>query len=194
MQEETGTPTQNSALGQIAEAAGGKATLHLLTNDAGEAVHAFGTMSMPLPKTHWIYDKGPDNFNVPPMVFRMPANESVLMLRKLGGALTRHPASEVVPGHSWLTKQELSQAIREAGKYAVRCATMNGAEEDFDPDALLQNLVVGFLGYFTEDGFSKEDAWANPKEPWRPKPEAPRDTLTSNGCEATGSVPPPSED
>ena len=52
--------------------------------------------------------------------------------------------------------------IRLAGKYAVRCATMNGKEMDFDPDALLQNLVVGFLGYFTEDGLDHEDDWANP--------------------------------
>lgn len=31
-----------------------------------------------------------------------------------------------------------------------------------DPDALLQNLVVGFLGYWTNDGLSS-DEWANPK-------------------------------
>ena len=40
---------------------------------------------------------------------------------------------------------------------------MNGKEMDFDPGALLQNLVVGMLGYWTENGLSS-DEWANPKE------------------------------
>jgi hypothetical protein len=61
-------------------------------------------------------------------------------------------------------RTEWKNAIRDAGKYAVRCATMNGADNDFDPDALVQNLVVGMIGYFTPDGFSS-DAWANPEQP-----------------------------
>jgi hypothetical protein len=60
-----------------------------------------------------------------------------------------------------MNREQFSQAINEAGKYAVRCATMNGKDMDFDPDALLQNLVVGFLGYWTEDGLTDDD-WANP--------------------------------
>lgn len=51
----------------------------------------------------------------------------------------------------------LAEIIRKAGKYAVRGSTMNGKEMDFDPDAMLQNLVVGFLGYWTEDGYSHLD-------------------------------------
>lgn len=43
-------------------------------------------------------------------------------------------------------------ALKKAGQYAVRCATENGTINDFDPDALIQNLIVGFLGYHTEDG------------------------------------------
>lgn len=46
-------------------------------------------------------------------------------------------------------RKSLSEQIREAGRYAVRAATQSGTDMDFDPDALIQNLVVGFLGYHT---------------------------------------------
>lgn len=54
--------------------------------------------------------------------------------------------------------------VREAVKYAVRGATMSGKDMDFDPDALVQNALVGLFGYHTEDGLSDIDPWANPKE------------------------------
>ena len=61
----------------------------------------------------------------------------------------------------------MADRVRAAGKYAVRCATMNGKEMDFDPDALLQNLVTGFLGYHTENGLSDdEDANPEPRAQW----------------------------
>lgn len=41
----------------------------------------------------------------------------------------------------------VAEQIREAGKYAYKASTMSGREQDLDPDALLQNLVVGLLGY-----------------------------------------------
>jgi len=47
--------------------------------------------------------------------------------------------------------------IEEACKYAVRGATMSGKEMDFDPDAMVQNMKVGMLGYWTHDGFSHLD-------------------------------------
>lgn len=95
----------------------------------------FATMSMPLPKDHWL-TKDPDGFNVPPMPMRMGKD---------------NPIREV-----------LAKALKDAGRYAVRCATMNGKDNDFDPDALIQNLIVGFFGYHTEDALSDDD-WANPK-------------------------------
>lgn len=97
----------------------------------------FAVMSMPLPKDHWLTKEG---FNVPPMPMRM-GTESILVHGK--------------------TRQMWAEELRAAGRYAVRCATMNGKENDFDPDALIQCLVVGFLGYWTPDGLSS-DAWANP--------------------------------
>ena len=96
----------------------------------------FACVSMPLPKDHWLL-RDPDCFNVPPMPFRM--------------------------GKSHPCRKSLEQALRDAGKYACRCATMNGKEMDFDPDALLQNLIVGFFGYHTESGLSS-DGFSNPNE------------------------------
>jgi hypothetical protein len=94
----------------------------------------FAVMSLPLPADHWLTQPG---FSVPPMPFRRGAN---------------HPERE-----PW------ANAIREAGKYAIRASTMNGQEIDFDPDAMLQNLVVGMLGYWTDNGLSS-DGWANPPQ------------------------------
>ena len=71
-----------------------------------------------------------------------------------------------------LGAKDFAEKIRKAGKHAVRCATMRGKEMNFDPDALLQNLVVGMLGYWTEDGLSS-DEWANPPRSPRPSPGSP---------------------
>ncbi len=89
--------------------------------------------SFDLPKDHWIYNGG-ERFTVPPMPYRM--------------------------GKS-LERKVWEERLREAGRYAVKAATMCGQDDDFDPDALIQNLIVGFLGYHTEDGLSSDD-WANP--------------------------------
>lgn len=81
----------------------------------------FTTVSMPLPKTHWIYKPCGE----PPAPWRVGEGEQRIALAK---------------------------DIWDAGKWAVKGATMSGKDEDFDPDALVQNLVVGLLGYWTEDG------------------------------------------
>lgn len=99
---------------------------------------AFATASWPLPKTHWLYAEG---HNVPPMPLRMG---------------TDNPE-----------RQAMNQKVRAAAKYAIRSATMNGKEPDFDPDALCQNMVVGLLGYHTADGLSSE-SWDNPPQAAQP--------------------------
>jgi hypothetical protein len=96
----------------------------------------YAVMTLPLPEDHWL-TKDPETFNVPPMPSRM--------------------------GKGSIMREAFEKALWAAGKYAVRCATDNGKEDDFDPDALIQNLVVGMLGYHTKDGLSEDD-WANPKE------------------------------
>ena len=109
----------------------------------------FAIMSMPLPKDHWI---GVEGYNIPPMPFRMGSGESLRFWRY------RLPIRTTV-----LNRQEMADRIRAAGKYAIRASTMNGKDMDFDPDAMLQNLVVGMLGYWTADGLSGE-SFGNPPE------------------------------
>jgi hypothetical protein len=189
--EQTLNPGPGSVLDQIAAACGGTAALHTLTDESGNVVHSFATMSLPLRKDHWIYQKDdtPDGFNnVPPMPFRM------------GSECTMHFAidGEDVGGLFNLAalkinKCQFEKAIRAAGKYAVRCATINGSEMDFDPDALLQNLVVGFLGYWTETGLTadpEDSKWCDPQEPFNFTIPPPRN-LSAIVQEATGSVPSP---
>jgi len=98
----------------------------------------FATASFPLPEDHWIYradgfDEG--EFEYPPMELRI--------------------------GTSNPNRKHMERMITKAGRYAVRAATENGNITDFDPDALVRNLVIGFLGYYTGDGLSGED-YANP--------------------------------
>lgn len=85
---------------------------------------SFFTASMPLPKTHWIYEETGE----PPMGMRT--------------------------GTADVRRKPLEQIVRDAAKYAIKACTMNGREKDFDPDALVQNMIVGMLGYHTEDGLS----------------------------------------
>lgn len=97
---------------------------------------AFFTASFPLPQDHWLYERDEQGFYPPPpMSFRM------------------------TPGPD---RDAMADKIREAVKYAVRASTMGGQDNDFDPDALMQNMVVGMLGYFTDDGLGCED-WENPE-------------------------------
>lgn len=168
-------------LEQIAAACNGTITeVGALPDGSG-----FAIMSMPLRKDHWIYDKGPTHFNVPPMPLRMRHDDGICIA--IGApyldngviGTPERPVREL----GTLTKREAEHMIRECGKYAVRCATMNGSEMDFDPDALLQNLAVAFLGYWSDTGISGDD-WANPQEPFdfHPPESKPRNLP---GCEPT---------
>lgn len=94
----------------------------------------FAVVSIPLPADHWSHIPS-STFEPPPMPFRMRGDDPL--------------------------REQWVAAIRAAGRYAYRASTMQGQELDLDPDALLQNLVVGLLGYWTPDGLST-DAWANP--------------------------------
>ena len=85
---------------------------------------AFCTVSFPLPEDHWIYQETGE----PPTPFLMGTDDP--------------------------KREEWRKKIMAAGRYAIKGATMSGKEVDFDPDALLQNLVVGMLGYHTPTGCS----------------------------------------
>lgn len=83
----------------------------------------FFTGTFPLPKDHWLYA---EEDNVPPMLLQCG---------------TANPY-----------RAKIEEAVREGVKYAIRASTMNGQDDDFDPDALVQNAIVGVVGYFTSDG------------------------------------------
>lgn len=107
-------------LKRIAEAANGKIDeIGLLPDGSG-----FATMSMPLPKDHWLTKEG---WNEPPAPMKIGLGDR---------------------------RTELVNQVRLAAKYAVRASTMNGKLDDFDPDAMVNNFVVGLLGYYTPDGDS----------------------------------------
>ena len=96
------------------------------------------TDSLPLPKDHWLYRQGA---NVPPMGLRVGLD-----------------GLDTIPQ---LSRVQANAIVQRAARYAVRASTMNGSVDDWDPDAVVNNMVVGLLGYFTPDGLSP-DVWANP--------------------------------
>lgn len=117
----------------------------------------FATMSMPLPKDHWMLADAP---NTPPMPFRLGTDESGRNLL---------PRIE--------SREEFARKIRMAARYAIRASTMNGRDTDFDPDAMVQNFVVGMLGYWTRNGLSSLDG----------EDETPRDA-SSRVCPYCGRI------
>jgi len=91
----------------------------------------FATASFPLPKDHWLTQPGD---NVPPMPMRVGVGTD---------------------------RDRLAEQIKVAARYAVRATTMNGSVDDSDPDAWVQNMIIGLLGYWTKDGLST-DRCGNP--------------------------------
>ena len=78
----------------------------------------FGIMSFPLPKDHWLYKE------------RAYAEGAV------------DPSDLPAPILTHSLRQQVIAAIR----YAVRSTTNCGKEDDFDPDALVQNAVYALCG------------------------------------------------
>ena len=95
---------------------------------------AFDTLTLELPRNHWLYAKG---HAPPPMPLRLGTTDP--------------------------RRRAFNDAVREAAQYAIRAATLNGSEPDFDPDAMVQNFIVGLLGYHTENGLFGE-TWADPTD------------------------------
>jgi hypothetical protein len=97
---------------------------------------AFAVVEMNLPKDHWIYSTDSEGYTgPPPMTIR-------------AGTLSKY-------------RKDMHNRIVQAAKYAVRASTYCGKSVDFDPDALVLNMVIGMLGYYTEDGLGSEP-WQNP--------------------------------
>ncbi len=132
----------------IAEALGGEVEwMERLPDGSGAAVVAY-----PLPSDHWLTAP---SFAVPPMPLRLGTTGAI--------------EATILPGEEGrkcllsLRREGMAELIREAARYAVRASTMNGQSPDFDPDAMVQNFVVGLIGYWSPDGRSS-DEWANPPE------------------------------
>ena len=90
--------------------------------------HAFGVIDFPLSKDHWLFAEPESGYEIPPMPMRIGTDDP--------------------------RRSEMKEMLQQAGRYAVRAATSNGKIDDFDPDAIIQNLIVGMLGYNTPDGLS----------------------------------------
>lgn len=82
---------------------------------------AFGVISFPLPKTHWLYAE---------REYADGEHEPI----ELGKPILTH---------------DVRDAVISAVRYAIRGATMCGKESDFDPDALVQNVVYALCGPYT---------------------------------------------
>ena len=78
----------------------------------------FGILSLPLPKDHWLYAE-------------REYEESAIEPKDLPAPILTHA---------------LRQQVIDAIRYAVRSATNCGKEDDFDPDALVQNAVYALCG------------------------------------------------
>lgn len=86
---------------------------------------AFAVVSFPLPKDHWIYETDEDGFvGEPPVPIKMEMNDP--------------------------KREQFIQDLIVAGKYALKASTRCGKEMDWDPDAVIQNLIVGMLGYWSD--------------------------------------------
>lgn len=169
-----------SIVEEIARQVGGTIT------DAGGPLSdgsGFAIMSMPLPENHWIYNADSSiNAGSPPMPFRMGSDwraiisikapltkrptiaelEELLQEKGTEGASVEYLANgDVIVGATGMSKRELSEKIKAATRYAVRASTMCGKEMDFDPDAMVQNMTIAMLGYWTDSGLSS-DEWENP--------------------------------
>lgn len=83
---------------------------------------SFFTASLPLPPDHWLYAPRPDGWDSERDCF------------------PDRP-------HPILTHEQREQVVA-AVRYAIRAATNNGTETDFDPDALVQNAVVALCGFY----------------------------------------------
>jgi len=150
---------------QIAEACGGTITDGGILPDGS----GFAVISMSLKPTHWIYQKTNPLFDAPPMPLKMGSGErATIIIDDIPSKDCLDAGADGARGVT-MTREGFAEIIREAGRYAIKASTMHGQEMNFDPDAMVQNLVVGLLGYWTDNGLSSCDDWANPprfrKEP-----------------------------
>ena len=91
---------------------------------------AFGVMSFPLPKDHWLYAE-------------REYEDGADQPKELPAPILNHGFRGIVEA---------------AVRYAVRGATNCGKEPDFDPDALVQNAVYALCGPFGGAAHQRQQA------------------------------------
>ncbi len=98
---------------------------------------AVAVVSLPLPKTHWLY--APRQY--------MPGAEEPVEL----------------PSPCLERTAENYERAKLAIRYAIRGATMCGKEMDFDPDALVQNALYALIGPYPSLSLDQYEATKEPK-------------------------------
>ena len=83
---------------------------------------AFSVMSLPLPEDHWLYAP-----------------------REYASAEAVDPIDLPAPVLTHALRENVIAAIR----YAIRASTNCGQENDFDPDAIVQNAVYALCGPYS---------------------------------------------
>lgn len=84
-----------------------------------------------LSRLHWLYAVAEDGSNLPPPM-GLRCGLSNANDRRYRDVLARHVANAV--------------------RYGLKSATLNGRLRDFDPDALVENTIIGLFGHPTDDG------------------------------------------
>jgi hypothetical protein len=117
-------------------------------------------------KIHWLLAEREDRgdgmkYDAPPMPLRMGL-DAALMIHNCPNGPNMHGMGV---WHTY-SREQFADLVRNAGKYAIRAATDCAKVVDFEPDAMLQSLVVGLIGYWTLDGLTEDPAdwWANPAD------------------------------
>lgn len=87
---------------------------------------AFSVLSLPLPSDHWLYKE---------RVYASPESMDTVDL----------PLPFVER-----TVENLD-LVRAAARWAIRASTNCGKDSDFDPDAMVQNLVYAMLGPYPQN-------------------------------------------
>jgi hypothetical protein len=81
---------------------------------------AFFTASLPLPKDHWLYADNCDQWD------------------EVRDTMADTPLPFI--------DNSLRDKVKEAARYAIRGCTMNGKDNDFDPDAMVLNMAYAMCG------------------------------------------------
>ncbi len=112
------------------------------------------TASFPLPKTHWLYTKDAYGMTPPPPMGLRCGSRSGLseQMSKTFEVLD----SKKIDTED-LYRRVLSRHVANAVRYGIKVATNNGKEKDFDPDAIVQGVLVGLFGYHTTTGLTHWD-------------------------------------